>query len=232
MIHAAYPKLYTRTTVPQYTKLKQIHQKVIDMAIDAGLKEGQASSIANIFIRGKEVDTPVRWAQMVSDLFSDVMFVCPTYEFANKLTSLNVTTYLYLFAQQAKNSAWGEWMKVTHHDEVSFIMGYPLRYQHDYSRDDIDISYQMIKTWAGFAKTGYVYTIHLINWCHVNNGDIPLSFKDEYHKNNIRKCGGHTTKWTSIICRSRLIKSNWDRIFTMNHAIYIIYYRNISIRSS
>ena len=154
MLHAAYPTVYTRNSVPQYRTIKEVQKRVVEMGIDSGLNENQASSIATLLIRGKERDTPIKWAQTVADLFSDIMFVCPTYEFANKLETYNITQYLYLFSQRAKNVEWGEWMTVTHHDEVSFIMGYPLRYPHFYSHEDIDISLKMIKTWTHFAKTG------------------------------------------------------------------------------
>lgn len=154
MLHAAYPKVYTRTSVPPYTTIKEVQKRVVEMGTDSGLTETQASTIATLLIKGKERDTPTRWAQTVADLFSDIMFVCPTYEFANKLETYNVTRYLYLFSQRAKNVEWGEWMSVTHHDEVGFIMGYPLRYPHLYSQEDVDISSKMITTWSTFAKTG------------------------------------------------------------------------------
>lgn len=125
------------------------------MGVDSGLNEAQASSIATLLIRGQPRDTPTKWAQTVADLFSDMMFVCPLQEFAVKLNSYNVRTFMYLFGQRAANVEWGEWMTVTHHDEVAFIMGYPLRYPQLYSEDDVAISRLMIRTWTHFAKTGY-----------------------------------------------------------------------------
>ena len=130
MLHAAYPKVYTRYSVPQYHTIKQVQKRVIEMGMDSGLNENQATSIATLLIRGQPTDTPTKWAQTVADLFSDIMFVCPTYEFAHKLETYNITTYMYLFGHRAQNAEWGEWMTVTHHDEISFIMGYPLRYPH------------------------------------------------------------------------------------------------------
>lgn len=154
IIHAAYPKLFTRQSVPQFTKLLEVQQKVMQMGIDSGLNPGQANSIASLLINGKETDTPIKWAQTIANLFGDVMFVCPIYDFANKLEQANTSTYLYLFDQRAKNVVWGDWMQVTHHDEVNFVMGVPLRYRQEYSADDIQISELMMRTWAHFAKTG------------------------------------------------------------------------------
>ncbi|KAJ6215453.1 hypothetical protein RDWZM_009953 [Blomia tropicalis] len=156
MLHAAYPKIYTRHTVPPYRTLKEVQKRVIEMGVDSGLNENQASTIATLLIRGKEVDTPLNWATVISNLFSDIMFICPTYEFANKLHQYNLTTYMYRFGQRASNSQWGEWMNVTHHDEIGFIMGYPLRYPRLSNYNDRLISEKMIKTWSHFAKTGEI----------------------------------------------------------------------------
>ncbi|KPM11186.1 acetylcholinesterase-like protein 7 [Sarcoptes scabiei] len=157
MLHLSYPQFYLRDKVPQLTKLEDVRKKMIEMGKDSGLSEMAASTIANLFIKGKKTDSPKRWAQKVSDVFSDVMFVCPTYQFIDKLQSFHDgpnQIYLYLFGQRAKNSYWGDWMDVTHQDEMNFVMGYPLRYSHQYSDDDIKISKILMKTWAYFASTG------------------------------------------------------------------------------
>ncbi|KAH9511515.1 hypothetical protein DERF_009969 [Dermatophagoides farinae] len=159
MLHLSYPKIYTRHDVPKHRHLQQVRQSVVTMGVDSGLKESTSTAMANLLIRGDDHDqeennNPIVWARKVADLFSDVMFVCPTYQFIDKLLSLNTTTYLYLFAQRSKNSKWGEWMQVTHHDEINFIMGHPLRYPLFYNDDDRNVSSVMIKTWTHFARTG------------------------------------------------------------------------------
>lgn len=156
MLHLSYPDVYTKHSVPPHSHIKEVQKVVINMGVESGLKESAASAMANILIKGNEIDTPIHWAQTVADLLSDVMFVCPTYQFIDKLLTLNTTAYLYLFAQRAANSEWGQWMQVTHHDEVNFVMGYPLRYPQIYSKNDVEISRLMIRTWTHFAQHGLV----------------------------------------------------------------------------
>jgi acetylcholinesterase/cholinesterase len=63
---------------------------------------------------------------------------------------------MYIFTQRAHNSVWGKWMGVTHHDELNFVFGVPLRYPNMFDGNDINLSKRIIKTWAHFAKTGFV----------------------------------------------------------------------------
>lgn len=44
-----------------------------------------------------------------------------------------------------------------HADEISYVFGEPLNKSRGYHPDEVLLSKRMMKYWANFAKTGYVY---------------------------------------------------------------------------
>ncbi|XP_054163854.1 acetylcholinesterase-like [Oppia nitens] len=159
ILHLAYPKNYTRTTVPIINTLDEARNAIVMMAVDGGFPEMQAKSMAAVLLNGNETDTPENWARKIASVFGDIMFICPTLSFADKFSALNSTVYMYIFTHRAHNSVWGKWMGVTHHDELNYVFGVPLRYPNMFDGQDINFSKRLIKTWTQFAKTGSVSPI-------------------------------------------------------------------------
>ncbi len=156
ILHLSYPENYTRDTVPVMKTLEEAKNAITLMAVDGGFPETQAKSMASVLLKGNETDSPENWARKIGSVFGDIMFICPTVRFADKFSNLNKTVYMYIFTQRAHNSVWGKWMGVTHHDELNFVFGVPLRYPNMFDGNDINLSKRIIKTWAHFAKTGFV----------------------------------------------------------------------------
>lgn len=156
ILHLSYPENYTRNTVPVMKTLEEAKNAITLMAIDGGFPETQAKSMASVLLKGNETDSPENWARKIGSVFGDIMFVCPTVRFADKFSNLNKTVYMYVFTQRPHNSVWGKWMGVTHHDELNFVFGVPLRYPNLFDGNDINLSKRIIKTWAHFARTGFV----------------------------------------------------------------------------
>ncbi|CAG2165402.1 unnamed protein product [Oppiella nova] len=157
ILHLSYPKNYTRTTVPTINTLEEARDTIIRMAVDGGFPETQAKSMASVLLNGNETDTPENWARKIGAVFGDIMFICPTARFADKFSALNSTVYM------PQSSVWGKWMGVTHHDELNFVFGVPLRYPNMFDGEDINFSKRLMKTWTHFARTGSVSPIDYHN---------------------------------------------------------------------
>lgn len=154
ILHLSYPKNFTRTTVPSISTLEKARDTMVQMAIDGGFPEFQSRTMASILLRGNETDSAENFARKIGTVFGDMMFVCPTLKFADIQAKANKTIFMYVFGQRAHNSVWGSWMGVTHHDEINFVFGMPLRYPNIFHGTDIDLSKRVIQAWTHFAKTG------------------------------------------------------------------------------
>ena len=154
ILHLAYPKNYTRNSVPIINTLVEARDAITRMSVDGGFPEVQARSMASILLNGNATETPETWARKIGSVFGDIMFVCPSARMADRFYSLNKTTYMYIFTHRSQSSVWGKWMGVTHHDEIYYVMGFPLRYPNMYDGEDINLSKRIMKTWTHFARTG------------------------------------------------------------------------------
>ncbi|CAG2119882.1 unnamed protein product [Medioppia subpectinata] len=163
ILHLAYPKEYTRQTVPAMTTLEEARNAMVKMAVDGGFPESQAKSMATVLLNGNETDTPENWARKIGAVFGDIMFICPTATFADKMSAQNRTVYLYELTHRSHSSVWGQWMGVTHHDELNYVFGVPLRYPNMFDGEDINFSKRLMKTWTHFARTGSVSPIDYQN---------------------------------------------------------------------
>lgn len=101
-----------------------------------------------------EYSKEAEFGQALGMLISDVLFLCPARVLARTLSGAGRNVYVYMYGHRSKMSQWHEWMNVTHHDEVEFVFGRPLRLADVYSGKDIEMSQRLIKTWSHFAYTG------------------------------------------------------------------------------
>ena len=108
ILHLAYPQIYTRTTVPTINTLDEARDALVRMTVDGGFPETQARSMASLLLNGNATDTPEHWARKMGSVFGDIMFVCPSARFAEKMSSLNKTVYMYIFTHRSQSSVWGE----------------------------------------------------------------------------------------------------------------------------
>jgi len=96
------------------------------------------------------------WLDRLVRVLTDISFVCPINLLAEQLASLDKPVYLYEFSHRTSNSIWGDWFGPTLHDEVPYVFGYPLRFPYKYSKEEVNFSMRLVKTWSHFAKTGKV----------------------------------------------------------------------------
>ncbi|KAI1299615.1 Acetylcholinesterase-1 [Halotydeus destructor] len=79
---------------------------------------------------------------------------CPSVFMAEDLANNNVSVYFYHFNHRPKNSPWSSWVGATHYDEVQFVFGRPLVDASNYTKEEVNLSKRLMKTWASFARTG------------------------------------------------------------------------------
>lgn len=100
----------------------------------------------------------------VGSLITDIIFLCPARSLARTLSEANRNVYFYLYAHKSSLSQYHDWVGVTHHDEVEFVFGRPLRLADVYSGKDIEMSQRLIKIWSHFAYTGQALDQYGVQW--------------------------------------------------------------------
>ncbi|CAN7980056.1 unnamed protein product [Ixodes pacificus] len=60
---------------------------------------------------------------IISRIFGDVVFNCPTQLFADLASQQGISTYRYMFAHRPSFTVWPEWMGVVHGDDLLFTSG-------------------------------------------------------------------------------------------------------------
>jgi len=99
-------------------------------------------------------DDPVKNRIAVDRFTGDWQFTCPVVDFAHRYAETGNNVYMYHFMQQSTVSPWPKWSGAMHADEIAFLFGQPLNVSHGYSKQEIELSRQMMAYWANFAKTG------------------------------------------------------------------------------
>lgn len=100
----------------------------------------------------------------VANLITDIIFTCPARAMATTLSEAKRSVYFYLFNHRSSQTQYHPWMGITHHDEVEFVFGRPLRMADTYNGPDIEMSQRMIKIWSHFAYTGQMLTQFNSTW--------------------------------------------------------------------
>ena len=91
---------------------------------------------------------------------SDRDYRCDAQKTADIFTEAGLPVYFYEFAQRFENHYSPEWFGVAHGDDTFMVYGSPFDpYDHgiDFTDRERILSVEMMKHWANFAKTGYVW---------------------------------------------------------------------------
>lgn len=126
-LHNTFPETFTRHKIPNITTLVEAQELMTTNKMTEVIPEDRRRQFVNTFLTGEEVDTPFNFAKRMAAMLANFLFTCPAMTFADKLTRLNVSVYMYHFNERASSSSWGGWMGVTHHDEIQYVFGIPLR---------------------------------------------------------------------------------------------------------
>ena len=106
----------------------------------------------------------------ISDAFGDYHLVCPTILFAEevaKSASPNQLSYTYRLIQPLTSVRLFDchgWMGVCHGEDYIYLFGLPLRFQDIFTKEETQLSIDMILAWTDFAKTGKISKINGVEW--------------------------------------------------------------------
>eukprot|EP00088_Acartia_fossae_P011973 TRINITY_DN1610_c0_g1_i1.p1 TRINITY_DN1610_c0_g1~~TRINITY_DN1610_c0_g1_i1.p1 ORF type:complete len:169 (+),score=32.20 TRINITY_DN1610_c0_g1_i1:261-767(+) len=91
----------------------------------------------------------------VDRMTGDWQFTCPVVDFAHRYAETGNNVYKYYFSQVSTVSQWPKWSGALNGDEIHFVFGQPLNNTYRYSKDEVQLSKDMMSYWANFAKTGH-----------------------------------------------------------------------------
>ncbi|XP_077563356.1 acetylcholinesterase-like [Haemaphysalis longicornis] len=122
---------------------------------------------------GKEV------AYAASDLIGDLLFVCPTLEFAKGLTSgQRASVHAFVFSHKLSFAGWPEWMRPTHADDIVFTLGSALSEDIIPTDADVEAIEKFINVISTFSRTGVPQAINGTNWPKFNEDEQYLRIAD------------------------------------------------------
>ncbi|XP_062978260.1 cholinesterase-like [Elgaria multicarinata webbii] len=98
---------------------------------------------------------PERYHLVLSQYFTDALFVCAMTEFASKLAEAGNPVYVYSFKLHTPGAGWPEWSGTPHGAEVPYLFGtLATVLGTNQSEVDVALSHKVMRYWAEFARTG------------------------------------------------------------------------------
>ncbi len=86
--------------------------------------------------------------------YADLLFVCPSQIMADVYTAVGESVYFYEFTDNFESYPVPDWVGVPHGHDVFFMLGAPYFYPEYFTEEETVLSYEMMKHWSNFAKTG------------------------------------------------------------------------------
>ena len=163
-IYILNPNLFKKDSYPELKTLEETREMFVNLIKNkTDIKEDLLKFVAKSYINGPNSDSSDRNIERLIDAFGNAVINCPTIFLADEMAARNKSVYMYLYEHRPKSSQYGEWLGTVHYSEVPFVFGYPLRRPELFSELDMEFSKRIMKSWAHFAKTGYI--IELICTC-------------------------------------------------------------------
>ncbi|XP_070551765.1 acetylcholinesterase-like [Ptychodera flava] len=95
------------------------------------------------------------YAQALSQMIGDQMFVCPTDLSARAYSEAGSKVYRYFMTHVPATSVWPiSWMGAAHYEDIQFVFGYHFLNLTIMPQEEINMTLQIMKYWTNFAKTG------------------------------------------------------------------------------
>ncbi|XP_023236339.1 acetylcholinesterase-like [Centruroides sculpturatus] len=92
--------------------------------------------------------------QRTQEAIGDGVLTCPIIGLIEKLSEHHHVVYNYIFNHARINAGYKKWEGISHFAEVYFVFGIPFMFPENYTPEEEEFSYQVIKLWTSFAKTG------------------------------------------------------------------------------
>src|SRR5581483_4827327 len=117
------------------------------------------NKIADFYLKGLNDDNKKELFKAVADGYGDSHLTCPTVLFGQFTAKWikNNNLYSYMLSHSSPHNYIGKDLQdvygVTHSDDLFYLFGTALR-DKTTSKENIQMSYDMINAWTTFAKTG------------------------------------------------------------------------------
>ena len=103
------------------------------------------------FLEPEDTDSNLRALDLA---IGDRHFVCPINEFAHAYSSAGENVYMYHLTNRYSTNPWLSWMGVLHGDDVFYVFGELLKDNMNYTKEEQELTYEIMKYWTNFGKTG------------------------------------------------------------------------------
>ncbi|XP_075525252.1 acetylcholinesterase-like isoform X4 [Dermacentor variabilis] len=123
-------------------------------ALGLSPRETPIDKVLEMYTVNKTPSTAAERLKALDSIVGDYHFTCPVVQWADRFVQAGITVYQYVFARRSSRNPWPSWMGVMHGDEIAFVFGEPLNDTLQYSEEDKNVSRQLMRYWANFAKTG------------------------------------------------------------------------------
>ena len=98
----------------------------------------------------------IKWKAF--DFFSDLSIKCPTYLFAKQYaerSSSKTNVFFYELTHSDLGPKVEKQLGIIHASDIDFMFGIPLVRPQSHTKEDFELSREMVRMWTDFAKTGY-----------------------------------------------------------------------------
>ncbi|XP_070551768.1 acetylcholinesterase-like [Ptychodera flava] len=103
----------------------------------------------------KEDSDDANYAEALSQMNGDEMFVCPTDLSARAYSEAGSKVYRYFMTHVPDSSFWPmPWSGAAHGEDIQFVFGYHFINFTIMQQEEIDMTLQIMKYWTNFARTG------------------------------------------------------------------------------
>lgn len=124
-----------------------------------GIPSDVAQSVIEYYLSDVQGDNNEEVLKQAYTAVGDNVMVCPSVYEAEKVSQQRNAVYFYQFSHRSRYTNTGEWTGVTHFSEVPYVFGVPLRQNKlgtvtQYTREEMNLSRNIIRMWTSFAKTG------------------------------------------------------------------------------
>lgn len=87
------------------------------------IRAAKSLALADAYFGPTQGENEVDALKKLSTVITDLSFECATDLFSEDATKHNVSVYRYLFHHRPSFSFWGDWITVTHNDDLPFMLG-------------------------------------------------------------------------------------------------------------
>ncbi|XP_070552105.1 acetylcholinesterase-like [Ptychodera flava] len=143
-------------TIPTVSK-SQFEESLPDFLLGSAKRSPAAHDAVKLMYVdwAKEDSDDANYAEALSQMIGDQMFVCPTDLSARAYSEAGSNVYRYFMTHIPASTFWPmPWSGAAHGEDIQFVFGYHFINFTVMPQEEIDMTLQIMKYWTYFARTG------------------------------------------------------------------------------